>query len=73
MVSAFEPGTYRFIVEAYVPSGDMLYGCEMDVQVVEGEPLIVALSSIPTYTEAGIHWIPLTRTAHLGFSWLSCW
>jgi hypothetical protein len=57
-VATFEPGTYRFIIEAYVPSGDMLYGCEMDVQVVEGEPLTVALSSIPTYTGGGIHWTP---------------
>jgi hypothetical protein len=57
--ATFEPGTYRFIIEAYVPSGNMYYGCEMPIQVVEDEPLIVTLSSIPTYTESGIGWTPL--------------
>jgi hypothetical protein len=57
--ATFAPGTYRFIIEAYVPSGNMRYGCEMPIQVVEDEPLIVTLSSIPTYTESGIHWTPL--------------
>jgi hypothetical protein len=57
-VATFEPGTYRFIIEAYYPWGNMYYGCEMPIQVVEGEPLDVALSSIPTYTGDGIHWTP---------------
>lgn len=57
--ATFEPGTYRFIIEAYVPSGNMRYGCEMPIQVVEGEPFVVVLSSIPTYSGDGIHWTPL--------------
>jgi hypothetical protein len=58
-VAMFEPGTYRFIIEAYVPSGDMHYGCEMPIQVVDGQPSVVTLTSLPTYTDSGIHWIPL--------------
>jgi hypothetical protein len=55
----FEPGTYRFIIEAYVPSGNMHYGCEMPIQVVEGEPLVVTFTSLPVYTEDGLLWTPL--------------
>lgn len=51
-----EPGTYRFIIEAYVPSGPMHYGCEMPIAVDEGEPLVLTLSSLPTYTGGGWHW-----------------
>jgi len=54
----FEPGTYRFIIEAYVPAGATFYGCEMPVQVVESEPLVVTISSLPTYTGSGWHWTP---------------
>ena len=57
--ATFEPGTYRFIIEAYVPSGNMRYGCEMPIQVVEGEPLVVTFTSLPTYTGNGIFWTPL--------------
>ncbi|NNC40609.1 MAG: hypothetical protein HKN95_07940, partial [Acidimicrobiia bacterium] len=57
-VAFFSPGTYRFIIEAYVPLGDMFYGCEQQIQVVEDEPTIVSLSSLPTYTSSGWHWAP---------------
>lgn len=57
-IATFQPGTYRFIIEAYVPSGRMRHGCEMSVQVVEGEPLVVTISSLPTYTDDGFHWKP---------------
>ena len=51
-----EPGTYRFIIEAYVPSGPMHYGCEMPIEVDGGEPLVLTVSSLPTYTGVGWHW-----------------
>jgi hypothetical protein len=55
-VAMFEPGTYRFIIEAYVPSGPMHYGCEQLIEVVEGEPLVVTISDMPAYTGGGFHW-----------------
>jgi hypothetical protein len=55
-VVAFEPGTYRFIIEAYIPSGPMHFGCESRVQVVDGEPLVVTISSLPSYSGSGFHW-----------------
>jgi hypothetical protein len=54
----FEPGVYRFIIEAYVPSGDMHYGCEMPIEVADDQPLVVTISSLPPYTGSGIHWTP---------------
>ena len=51
-----EPGTYRFIIEAYVPSGPMHYGCEMPIEVDGREPLIITVSRLPTYTGGGFHW-----------------
>ena len=51
-----EPGTYRFLIEAYVPSGPMHYGCEMPIEVDGGEPLVLTVSSLPTYTGVGWHW-----------------
>jgi len=51
-----EPGTYRFIIEAYVPSGPMHFGCEMPIEVDGGEPIVLTLSSLPTHTGGGWHW-----------------
>ena len=51
-----EPGTYRFIIEAYVPSGPMHYGCEMPIEVDGDEPIVLTISSLPTYTGGGWHW-----------------
>ena len=57
-IATFEPGTYRFIIEAYVSSGPMRYGCEALIEVVESEPLALTVSSLPTYEEGGFHWTP---------------
>lgn len=57
-IAIFEPGTYRFIIEAYVPSGAMHYGCERQIEVVDGESLVVTLSDMPVYTGDGFHWTP---------------
>ena len=54
----FEPGTYRFIIEAYEPSVAMHYGCEKPIEVVEGESLVMTISSLPTYTDSGWSWTP---------------
>jgi hypothetical protein len=51
-----EPGTYRFIIEAFVPNGAMHYGCEMPIEVDGGEPLVLTVSSLPTFTGPGWHW-----------------
>jgi hypothetical protein len=59
--TALQPGTYRFIIEGYVPWDAVQFGCEMEVEVVEDKPLIVTLSSIPTYTGTGIGWAPLSE------------
>jgi hypothetical protein len=58
-VAKFEPGVYRFIIEAYVPSGNMYYGCEMPIQIVDGQPFAVTFTDLPDYTDSGIHWTPL--------------
>ncbi len=55
-VVTFDPGTYRFTIEAYVPSGAMHFGCEKLVRVVEGEPLVVMITSLPSYSGDGFHW-----------------
>lgn len=59
--SIVEPGTYRFIIEGYVPSGPMHYGCEMPIDVDGREPLVIPISSLPTYTGEGWHWTPPGR------------
>lgn len=55
-VVTFDPGTYRFTIEAFVPSGAMHFGCETLVRVVEGEPLVVTITSLPSYSGGGFHW-----------------
>jgi hypothetical protein len=53
----FPPGEYRLIIEAYIPSGDMRYGCER--QIVAQSKLASAtliLTSIPVYTGNSLSW-----------------
>lgn len=55
-VVTFDPGDYRFVIEAYVPSGRMHFGCERRIEVVEGQPLVVTITSLPSYSGDGFHW-----------------
>lgn len=55
----FPPGEYRFVIEAYVPNGDMRYGCERQI-VTQADRSTDALvfTTIPEYTGDGLHWTP---------------
>jgi hypothetical protein len=57
-LATFVPGTYRFIIEAYVSNGPMRYGCETEIRVDGDEPVFVRISSMPTYRGSGYAWIP---------------
>jgi hypothetical protein len=69
-VAILDPGTYRFILEAYaptpeegegspVPATERPYGCETVVSVAADEPLIVTISSVPrNYSEGSLYWTP---------------
>jgi hypothetical protein len=68
-VAILDPGTYRFIVEAYapyseegegspVPATEQPYGCETVVSVVADEPPIVTISSIPRNSGGSLYWTP---------------
>jgi hypothetical protein len=63
-IATFGPGTYRFIIEAYVPSGAMHYGCEQQIRIVEDQPLVVTLSGMPIYTGGGFHWTPYDQLVY---------
>jgi len=58
VIATFEPGTYRFVVEAFVPSGEMRYGCERLIEVIKDETLALTISELPPYTRDGFHWTP---------------
>jgi hypothetical protein len=53
----FPPGEYRLIIEAYIPSGDMRYGCERQI-VAQPKPAsdTLVLTSIPVYTGNSLSW-----------------
>ena len=63
-LATFDPGTYRFIIEAYEPAGVMYYGCEQQIRVVGGEPLVVTISNMPTYSGGGWHWEPYEQLTY---------
>lgn len=53
----FPPGEYRFIIEAYVPSGEMRYGCERQIVTQTGYAFdTLVLTSIPEYTGNSLSW-----------------
>ena len=54
--ATFSAGTYRLIVDVYVPSGPMLFGCEQLIEVVAGEDLTVIFSEIPEYRGSSFFW-----------------
>lgn len=62
--ATFEPGIYRFAVEAYVSNGPMRFGCEMPLEVVDASPVNVSVTSLPVYTNSGFWWTP---TAELSY------
>jgi hypothetical protein len=62
-VATFEPGTYRFAIEASSNEG-MRFGCEMPLEVVDASPVTVTLTSLPIYTDSGFHWTPTAELTY---------
>lgn len=58
-IATFDPGTYRFAIEAYVSSGPMRHGCERSIDLLEGEALTITISELPRYSGGGFHWAPI--------------
>jgi hypothetical protein len=63
--AVFLPGEYRFVIEAWVPSGPMRYGCERQIVTqADRSTDVIVLTSIPEYTGDGLHWTPYTELAY---------
>lgn len=56
-IAGIEPGSYRLVIEAYPRSSHERYGCEIPIEVVRGEPLIVAISDLPEFEGEGDRWV----------------
>lgn len=55
-VVTFEADSYAGSVEVGTPSGPMQAACSFEVEVVEGEPAVVTISSVHPYTGNGMFW-----------------
>jgi hypothetical protein len=54
--ASYESGTYRLFFEVWVPSGPMLFGCEAELPVIEGQESMLTVPSLPPYSGSSIEW-----------------